>query len=72
VWPQPQPARRKNDEEFWLFSWDDGTIGEDCFNLSVWTAGFDNGKRPVMVWLCGSGSRLVLALSFRPMTAKTS
>jgi para-nitrobenzyl esterase len=55
-----QRAGWKNNEEFWLFSRDDGTISEDCLNLNVWTAGLDNGKRPVMVWLYGSG--LLLAL----------
>lgn len=51
VCPQARPAGWQNDEEFWLFSSDDGTTGEDCLNLNAWTAGLDNGKRPVMVWL---------------------
>lgn len=29
--------------------------GEDCLVLNVWTAGLDNGKRPVMVWFHGGG-----------------
>ncbi len=55
VCPQPQRAGWKNNEESWLFSWDDGTPSEDCLNLNVWTAGLDNQKRPVMVWLHGGG-----------------
>ena len=55
VCPQPQRAGWKNNEEFWLFSRDDVTISEDCLHLNAWTAGLDNGKRPVMVWLHRSG-----------------
>jgi para-nitrobenzyl esterase len=53
----PQQARGgwANDEEAWLFSWDDGIPGEDCLHLNVWTPGHDNQKRPVMVWLHGGG-----------------
>jgi para-nitrobenzyl esterase len=55
VCPQPQRGGWKNNEESWLFSWDDGAPSEDCLNLNVWTARLDNGKRPVMVWLHGGG-----------------
>ena len=54
----PQVARTgwANDEEAWLFSWDDGQPGEDCLRANVWTPGVnDNKKRPVMVWLHGGG-----------------
>ena len=54
----PQVARTgwANDEEAWLFSWDDGIPGEDCLRVNVWTPGInDNKKRPVMVWLHGGG-----------------
>src|SRR5499426_421818 len=54
----PQVARTgwANDEEAWLFSWDDGIAGEDCLRANVWTPGInDNKKRPVMVWLHGGG-----------------
>ena len=53
----PQAARGgwANDEEAWLFSWDDGIPGEDCLRLNIWTPGRDNKKRPVMVWLHGGG-----------------
>ncbi len=54
----PQAARGgwANDEEAFMFSWDDGIQGEDCLRLNVWTPGLnDNKKRPVMVWLHGGG-----------------
>lgn len=54
----PQVARNgwANDEEAWLFSWEDGIPGEDCLRVNVWTPGInDNKKRPVMVWLHGGG-----------------
>jgi para-nitrobenzyl esterase len=54
----PQVARTgwANDEEAWLFNWDDGIPGEDCLRLNIWTPGInDNKKRPVMVWLHGGG-----------------
>jgi para-nitrobenzyl esterase len=47
----PQPARfgRRNDEEAWLFSWNDGVSGEDCLRVNLWTPGINDGKkRPVM------------------------
>jgi len=54
----PQPARTgwKNDEESFMFLWDDGIPGEDCLRVNVWTPAFDaKAKRPVMVWLHGGG-----------------
>lgn len=53
----PQPARTgwNNDEEAWLFNWDDGQPGEDCLRVNVWSPGLDHRKRPVMVWLHGGG-----------------
>jgi para-nitrobenzyl esterase len=53
----PQAARTgwKNNEESWLFQWDDGIQNEDCLNLNVWTSSTGSGKRPVMVWLHGGG-----------------
>src|SRR5262245_7823059 len=56
VCPQVARAGWANDEEAWLFSWDDGIPGEDCLRVNVWTQGInDNKKRPVMVWLHGGG-----------------
>jgi para-nitrobenzyl esterase len=53
----PQGTRNgwKNDEEAFMFEWDDGQPGEDCLRVNVWTPGADNRKRPVMVWLHGGG-----------------
>lgn len=54
----PQPARSgwKNDEEAFMFQWDDGIQGEDCLRVNVWTPGLAaSAKRPVMVWLHGGG-----------------
>jgi para-nitrobenzyl esterase len=55
VSPQAARAGWKNNEESWLFTWDDGIQSEDCLNLNVWTQATDRGKRPVMVWLHGGG-----------------
>jgi para-nitrobenzyl esterase len=54
----PQGARTGwgNDEEAFMFSWDDGIQGEDCLRINIWTPAVnDTGKRPVMVWLHGGG-----------------
>jgi para-nitrobenzyl esterase len=54
----PQAARTgwANDEEAFLFSWNDGIQGEDCLRVNIWTPGLGDGKkRPVMVWLHGGG-----------------
>ncbi len=55
VSPQPPRAGWANDEESWLFQWDDGQPGEDCLRMNVWSPGLDSGKRPVMFWLHGGG-----------------
>jgi para-nitrobenzyl esterase len=45
-----------NDENAFMFRWDDGQPGEDCLRVNIWTPGInDNRKRPVMVWLHGGG-----------------
>jgi para-nitrobenzyl esterase len=54
----PQGARTgwANDEEAFMFSWDDGVPSEDCLRVNIWTPGINDGaKRPVMVWLHGGG-----------------
>ena len=54
----PQAARTGwlNDENAFLFQWDDGQPGEDCLRVNLWTPGLNDGKkRPVMVWLHGGG-----------------
>ncbi len=56
VAPQAARAGWANDEEAFMFSWDDGIQGEDCLRVNVWTPAVnDNKKRPVMVWLHGGG-----------------
>jgi para-nitrobenzyl esterase len=56
VSPQGPRSGWKNDEESFMFEWDDGQPGEDCLRVNVWTQGVnDNRKRPVMVWLHGGG-----------------
>ncbi len=56
VAPQGPRAGWANDEEAWMFSWDDGIQGEDCLRVNIWTPSInDNKKRPVMVWLHGGG-----------------
>ena len=37
-------------------SWpEEGSVGEDCLHLNVWTPRIGSGKRPVMVWIHGGG-----------------
>lgn len=56
VCPQPPRAGWSNDEEAWMFSWEDGVAGEDCLHVNLWSPGINDGKkRPVMVWLHGGG-----------------
>jgi len=56
VSPQAPRAGWANDEESFLFTWDDGIQGEDCLRVNIWTPKInDGGKRPVMVWLHGGG-----------------
>jgi len=54
--PQGPRGGWANDENAFLFQWDDGQPGEDCLRVNVWTPGLNDGKkRPVMVWLHGGG-----------------
>ena len=56
VAPQAARAGWANDEESFLFTWDDGIQNEDCLHLNIWTPKINaGGKRPVMVWLHGGG-----------------
>src|SRR5580692_200873 len=56
VAPQAPRSGWANDEEAFMFSWDDGIQGEDCLRINVWTPAVNDGKkRPVMVWLHGGG-----------------
>ena len=54
--PQVPRTGWANDENAFLFQWDDGQFGEDCLRVNVWTPGLNDGKkRPVMVWFHGGG-----------------
>jgi len=56
VCPQGARAGWANDEEAFMFSWDDGVPSEDCLRLNIWSPAINDGaKRPVMVWLHGGG-----------------
>jgi para-nitrobenzyl esterase len=45
-----------NDEEAFMFDWDDGRPSEDCLRVNVWSPGInDNRRRPVLVWIHGGG-----------------
>jgi para-nitrobenzyl esterase len=56
VCPQGVRTGWANDEEAFMFSWDDGVPSEDCLRLNIWSPAInDGGKRPVMVWLHGGG-----------------
>lgn len=55
VCPQAERTGWKNDEEAFMFEWEDGQPGEDCLRINVWTPAADNRKRPVMFWIHGGG-----------------
>jgi para-nitrobenzyl esterase len=42
VCPQGPRAGWANDEEAWMFSWDDGIPNEDCLRVNIWTPANDN------------------------------
>lgn len=46
----------RNDEEQFLYQWDDGFPGEDMLRINVWTPGVNDGqRRPVLAWIHGGG-----------------
>ncbi len=54
----PQDVRTgwSDDEQAYIYNWNDGYPGEDCLRVNVWTGGINDGKkRAVMVWLHGGG-----------------
>jgi para-nitrobenzyl esterase len=56
VAPQGPRGGWANDEEAFMFEWNDGIQSENCLHLNIWTPGLADGKkRPVMVWLHGGG-----------------
>lgn len=55
VCPQAVRAGWQDDEQAFMFEWEDGNPREDCLRINVWTPATDNRKRAVMVWLHGGG-----------------
>lgn len=56
VAPQDKGTGRFNDEEAFIFQWNDSVESEDCLRLNIWTPGTDReAGRAVMVWLHGGG-----------------
>src|SRR5690606_13314012 len=56
-----------NDEEQFLYQWDDGFVGEDMLRVNVWTPAVnDNGGRPVLVWIHGGGFQSGSSQELRP------
>lgn len=54
VCPQPKWSHWEDDEQAFLFEWNDGQPSEDCLRVNIWTPGINDGrKRPVMVWIHG-------------------
>jgi para-nitrobenzyl esterase len=56
VSPHPPRTGWFNDEEQFLYQWDDGFASEDMLRVNVWTPAVnDYRKRPVLVWIHGGG-----------------
>jgi para-nitrobenzyl esterase len=56
-----------NDEEQFLYQWDDGFPGEDMLRINVWTPAVnDAGRRPVLVWIHGGGFSSGSSQELRP------
>jgi para-nitrobenzyl esterase len=56
VCPHGPRAGWANDENAFLFQWNDGIAGEDMLRINVWTPGLNDGKkRTVMFWIHGGG-----------------
>lgn len=53
--PQDKGTGRFQDEEAFIFRWNDAVEDEDCLRLNVWTPALDDAPRPVLVWLHGGG-----------------
>jgi para-nitrobenzyl esterase len=56
-----------NQEEQFLYQWDDGFEGEDMLRVNVWSPGVSDGrKRPVLVWVHGGGYASGSSQELRP------
>ena len=56
VCPFPPRTGWQQDENSFMFQWNDGQPGEDCLRINLWTPAVnDHRKRPVLVWLHGGG-----------------
>ncbi len=65
--PQAPRAGWVNDEEQFLYQWDDGFTSEDMLRVNVWTPAVnDNGRRPVLVWIHGGGFQSGSSQELRP------
>jgi para-nitrobenzyl esterase len=66
VSPHPPRAGWVNQEEQFLYFWDDGFPGEDMLRVNVWTPGLNDGRRPVLVWIHGGGYASGSSQELRP------
>jgi para-nitrobenzyl esterase len=67
VSPHGPRAGWVNQEEQFLYQWDDGFAGEDMLRLNVWTPAVnDSSKRPVLVWIHGGGYASGSSQELRP------
>ena len=56
-----------NDEEQFLYQWDDGFAGEDMLRVNVWTPAVNDAvRRPVLVWIHGGGFTSGSSQELRP------
>jgi para-nitrobenzyl esterase len=67
VSPHGPRAGWVNQEEQFLYQWDDGFAGEDMLRVNVWTPAVgDSTKRPVLVWIHGGGYASGSSQELRP------
>lgn len=54
ICPQKPNGGWSSEEYAFLYQWNDGSQGEDCLRLNVWSPGVNDGKkRPVLFWMHG-------------------
>ncbi|HEY7057753.1 MAG TPA: carboxylesterase/lipase family protein [Vicinamibacterales bacterium] len=67
VSPHGPRAGWVNQEEQFLYYWDDGFASEDMLRVNVWTPAVnDEKKRPVLVWIHGGGYASGSSQELRP------